>query len=183
MILRLGKKRTEDIVRDVTPYLEPGEHILDVGAGTCEVAAALRQLGHKVVPVDVRDLSCVEGLDPLVYDGARLPFGANSFEVALLVNVLHHVREPIPLLREITRVARRIVIHEDIFHTPAQRWLTELMDSLTNLEFVGHPHSNQDDEGWRRTFAQLGLKLLDARYKTFWRLFDNATYHVEQPSR
>jgi SAM-dependent methyltransferase len=162
----------------VKPYLTARERVVDVGAGTCQVAAALHGLEIDIVPVDVHDLSCVDDLTPTLYDGTYLPFDSASFDVALLVNVLHHVSDPDRMLLEAMRVADRIIIHEDIYRSPTQRRLTELMDSITNMEFIGHPHSNRDDAGWRRTFARLGLTVLDAKYRSFWKVFVNATYHV-----
>ena len=179
LIRRLGRQRIQDVIHDIRPYLRPQDRIVDVGAGTCEVAAALREQGFSVVPVDVRNLSCVEDLVPTLYNGRRLPFDAGSFDVALLVNVLHHVRNPDSMLGDVMSVARRIIIHEDIYYSPIQRRLTELMDTFTNFEFWDHPHSNRDDDGWRRTFAQLRLTVVDAKYKTFWKVFSSATYHAE----
>ena len=34
------------------------------------------------------------------------------------------------------------------------------MDSLVNLEFRGHPHTNRDDNQWKQTFHQMGLKVV-----------------------
>jgi SAM-dependent methyltransferase len=178
--LRTGRQRTTDIVHDVSPYLSRGDRIVDIGAGTCTVTAALSSEGFDLVAVDVRNLSCVDTIAPVLFDGKRLPFADDFFDVALLINILHHVRDPDQSLREAKRVARRLIIHEDIYSSPAQRRLTMWMDSLTNLEFTGHPHSNRDDLGWRATFAALDLNLRTAKYKTFWTLFSNATYVVER---
>ena len=83
------------------------------------------------------------------------------------------------LFRSAARVASRIVIMEDIYRTGWQRLATVGMDSVTNVEFVGHPHSNRDDAGWRRAFSTLGLEVVEARTRPFWGLFLCAVYVVE----
>jgi ubiquinone/menaquinone biosynthesis C-methylase UbiE len=186
LIRRLGRQRTRDVVSDISGYLQPEDRVIDIGAGTCDVTAALLEGGFNVVAADISDLSCIEGVTPVLFDGRRLPFSADAFDVGLLINVLHHTREPDQILCEASRVARRLVIHEDIYESRVQRALTLLMDSATNLEFFGHPHSNRDDQEWRQTFEALGLELVDAKYKTFWAVFANATYMIERrgdPSR
>ena len=67
----------------------------------------------------------VEGVDVLLqadaviavrpYDGAKLPFDDDSFDVVLLSDVLHHASAPHDLLRECLRVARRGVALKDHF--------------------------------------------------------------------
>lgn len=178
LVRRANATRAAEIVADVLPSIAPGQRVVDVGSGTCDVAALLRERGVDVELCDIRDLSCVDGLRPRLFDGVTLPWPDAAFDVALLINVLHHIRDPDALLAEARRVAARIVVHEDIYDSPAQRAATLIMDSLTNLEFVGHPHANRDDAGWRRAFAALGLQVVEARYKRFWRLFYNANYVV-----
>ena len=89
------------------------ESLLDVGAGDGRVGAALRDaLGARV-----------EGVDVHVQDGARIPIRAfdgitrpypdGAFEIVALCDVLHHATDPLPLLRDALRVARRAVVIKD----------------------------------------------------------------------
>jgi SAM-dependent methyltransferase len=178
LILRLGQQRTADILGDLLMHVSSADRLLDVGAGTCDVAHALQQRGLSVDPFDVVNLSCHEHLRPRIFDGVRLPLPDRSYDVGLLVGVLHHVADPDALLREVARTSRRVFIHEDIFKNTPQKYATYAMDSLTNLEFFGHPHANRDDQAWRATFERLGLKLESARYREFWGAFANGIYVV-----
>jgi SAM-dependent methyltransferase len=182
VVRRAGYARTADIIGDLLPVVPAGARVLDVGAGTCDVAAALTVRGRDVVALDVRDTSCVPGLRPQLYDGKRLPFEDASFDWALLIDVLHHT-DPDRLLAEAGRVARNVFVHEDVYSTERQRQLTRVMDAVLNLEFVGHPHANRDDAGWRATFARLGFVLEEASSRDFWRYFSCATYVLRSPSR
>ena len=109
----------------------------------------------------------------MVYDGERLPFADKSFDACTIITVLHHTPDPDAILREAMRVTRkRIVIMEDIFRNPLQKQLTFFTDSLVNLEFEGHPHTNRSDAEWKETFERMGLKLVfreDFRTLVFFR--------------
>ncbi|MFW6252958.1 MAG: hypothetical protein ACOC4F_03410 [bacterium] len=63
------------------------------------------------------------------------------------------------VLREAARVAKRIIVIEDVYTNAAQKHLTFFTDSVFHLEFRGHTHSNRTDTEWRKAFVDLGLKL------------------------
>lgn len=47
------------------------------------------------------------------YDGVIIPYAADSFDVVILADVLHHEHDPHGLLRECIRVARRLLVIKD----------------------------------------------------------------------
>lgn len=178
-----NKSRAEALVANILPHLSGGARILDIGAGRGLVADALIKQGFEVTLVDVADLSLVEHLRPVLYDGRHLPFPDDAFDVALLLTVLHHIPNPDDTLAEARRVARRIVVIEDIFEGEAERVLTMIGDSWLNQEFAGHPHSNRSDAGWRATFAHLNLRVVAAKQNFHWFFpfrFRHATYTLER---
>ena len=174
-------KRAARLAGQVLPYLKPGDRILDIGSGTCQVAAAIADKGHNMTPIDIADKSLVPNLHPKVFDGGRLPFDDNSFDVALLLTVLHHIPRPDDTIMEARRVAQRIVIIEDVFNSRAEKWFTWIGDSWLNMEIFGHPHSNRSDAGWRETFARYNLRVLEAHQQIHWFFpfrFRHATYSL-----
>ena len=177
-IYGLGRVRSEGMYGFVKLYLKQGDRILDIGSGTCNMVELIVDDGFKVVPLDVEDLSFVDGIRPLIYNGGRIPFGNKEFDTALILTVLHHTPDPEKILREASRVAKRIIIMEDVYDSVLMKWATFLMDSVVNFEFFGHPHSNKSDFEWKETFKKLKLKLVHARYSMFWGIFRSATYCV-----
>ena len=145
----------------IAAYLEEGDRVLDIGTGNGGLCRELRGRGYEVQPVDVKDISFFDDVKPLIYDGRKLPFKDGEFPVTMLITVLHHIPEPEQVLDEAIRVSgRRVIVMEDIYKNPFQKYLTFFTDSLVNLEFVGHPHTNKNDAGWRKTFADRGMKLV-----------------------
>lgn len=145
----------------ISRHLRPGESVLDLGSGHGGLCLALREQGLEVHPVDVVDHSFFPEVKPTLYDGKVLPFADGQFDVTLLVTVLHHTPDPDAVLREAKRVTRgRIVVMEDIYSNTLQKHLTYFTDSLVNLEFEGHPHTNRTDAEWLATFERLGLRVV-----------------------
>lgn len=176
----LWKSRAKDIYSRLKPYLKKGDKILDIGAGSCQIAEILTKRGFKTTLLDVKNLSSVSSINPIIYDGQYIPFKNNSFDVALLITVLHHTSNTEQVLSEAKRVSKRIIVIEDIYKTTFQKYLTFIMDSLANLEFINHPHSNKSDKEWKRLFKELGLKLVDTKKYLFWKWFISGIYYLKK---
>ena len=177
-VYRLGRRRAAIIVRWIRPCLRPGDLILAVGAGTGTVTELLRRRWD-TTPLDIEDLTFVPGLKPVLYDGSRMPFPDRAFDVAVVSTVLHHVTDADAILREAARVARRVIVVEDVVSGRANRFATYALDSLLTLEFAGHPHTNRSDAGWRATFRRLGLEVRRAEYRSSLLVLRHALYCLE----
>ena len=161
---------------EIKPWLRSGDYIIDIGCGTGTLTELLLRQGFKVLPVDVEDLSCVVEVRPLLASGSHMPFRNQSFDVALLSDVLHHTPCPRALIGEAARIAHRVIVHETVYGTQLQKYLTFAMDRVLSLNFGRHPHTNLPDAGWRALFTTLNLTLVDAQYSSFWFFFRTATY-------
>ncbi|HHG84786.1 MAG TPA: methyltransferase domain-containing protein [Bacteroidetes bacterium] len=157
----------------IAQHLNKEEQILDIGTGNGGLVHGLRADGFQVKTVDVKNISFFPDVEPIVYDGKRLPFPDNTFDTGIIITVLHHTPDPAAIIDEAHRVSRKkLVIMEDIYRNPLQKYLTYFVDSLVNLEFEGHPHTNKSDAGWKALFEEKGLKLIyreDFRTLVFFR--------------
>ena len=160
----LGIDRDRFLAGLIFPYLEKGDKVLDIGCGLGRITKMIKDEGHIITPLDVRDLSIDDDISPLIYNGKKIPFADKSFDVSLIITVLHHTVSPEAILREARRVSKKIIIIEDIYKNSLQKYFTFLNDSVLNLEFFGHPHSNMNDLEWKKTFKKLNLKLVNAKY-------------------
>ena len=173
---KLDAKRKLIWMQDHLKFLH--SHI-EIGSGPGSVLSVMRRNNYTVEGLDIADQAFSEDLRPTVYDGELMPFSNNDFNTALLLTVLHHTRDPDAILREAARIAKRIVIIEDVYDNRFMEWLTKCFDSLMNLEFFGHPHSNRSDAEWLETFERLGLR---AVHKSIYRvggIFKQAVYVLE----
>jgi SAM-dependent methyltransferase len=165
-------------VRWMGESLSGAHRILEIGSGPGSLLEALRAAGHNVAAIDVEDTSYDDSLRPMLFDGVTIPFGDRMFDIALLATTLHHATDPDRLIAEAARIAPRVIVIEDIHRSEAQRRLTLFADSLTNLDFEGHPHNNRDDAGWRAAFARAGLRVNRAETKPYAGLFLQALYEL-----
>lgn len=174
------------IRRKVAPFinhLDSTETIVDIGSGNGLICHYLGQQGFQVTPLDVVDMAYDESVQPVVYDGHVMPFEDNFFDVAMILTVLHHTPEPEAVLKEARRIAKKIIIIEDIYNNPIQKRATFLMDWLVNLGYSETPHTNKDDAGWRATFQKMKLNLT---HTSQWRVlvfFRQVVYLLDQKSK
>ena len=161
-------KRAEAFVQLFEKSLPAQSRILDIGGGWGFYADPLTRRGHQVTVLDVVKPG-FQKAPVILYEGKRVPFGEKSFDVSLLITMLHHVSEPELLIQEAKRVTRKmLIVVEDIYHHPLGRWWTILRDQLYNFEFFGHPRQFKKREEWIALFKQLGFSLLEERKVYTW---------------
>lgn len=159
--------------------LEPGMTLLDIGSGYGTVTELLRGKGFETVALDVQDQSIRPDLKPqIVEDSSSLSFAENAYDVALLLTVLHHTHEPVDILKETARVAKTVIVIEDVYRNRVQQYLTYFFDSLFNLEFSGHPHSNKTRDAWQTACEREELQFRLIRSDRFLLFFRQETYQI-----
>ncbi|MFC6580380.1 class I SAM-dependent methyltransferase [Planomonospora parontospora] len=104
-------RRTEPrIAAQIWDALGDARTVLNVGAGTGSYEPADRDV-TAVEPSAVMRGQRPAGSAPCVAAAAEsLPFGDRCFDAAMAVSTVHHWRDPMAGLREMRRVARRVVV-------------------------------------------------------------------------
>ncbi|MEP0545804.1 MAG: class I SAM-dependent methyltransferase [Rhodothermales bacterium] len=155
--------------RRIRPHLQSPARILDLGAGEGYVGeGAAEDPGNVVTLTDVVDFNRTS-MPLTLYDGHRLPFEPDAFDVTLLVFVLHHAEEPGEVLREVRRVTKvggRVAVLESVAENSFdERWLP-FADRLANRLRSGGRMSQQEEHlhfkssaAWRRAFADAGFEV------------------------
>ncbi len=151
--------RLAQLCADLIPS---GARVLDIGCGDGRLAKRLTHTRSDII---------VAGIDVLVrdrvdipvtrFDGLRIPYPNGSFDVALLIDVLHHTEEPRVLLREAARVASQQIIIKD--HT-RDGWLAgprlRFMDYIGNARYgVNLPFNYWPRAKWEAVCRELGFEV------------------------
>src|ERR1035437_5294131 len=113
---RIEKERAEFNFRSIQAFVPVGSRVLDVGAWSCYLGQMLRDRRQcEVLSLDVVDANKTD-MPFQVCDGKVLPVESGSFDVVLLLYVLHHAAQDRPLLKESHRVLREggiLLVAED----------------------------------------------------------------------
>jgi SAM-dependent methyltransferase len=125
-----------------------GETALDVATGGGHVARRLRDAGFAVVTADPSP-----GMEPDVICRAEdLPFADSSFDVVACRIAAHHFDDVGAAVREMRRLARRLVLVVDNLYRG------EAAEEAERLRDPTHVRNHTTDE-WRAFFEQAGLRV------------------------
>ena len=136
--------------------------LLDVGCGDGRLAHSLLEkrpdLQIEGVDVRVREKTW---LLVKAFDGTHLPYAAASFDAVMLIDVLHHTRDPLPLLQEAVRVSRRcLVVKDHVLAGPAAAARLRLMDSVGNARHgVSLPYNYLSAGQWAALRHDLNVRV------------------------
>jgi SAM-dependent methyltransferase len=155
-------RRVEVLARHFAELLPPNVTALDVGCGAGQLAS---RICHLRCDVEIR------GIDAMVrdkthvpveaFDGAGIPFDADSFDVVMFCDTLHHTTAPDRLLAEAVRVCRSSLVLKD--HTAnglLARQTLRFMDRVGNKRHgVALPYNYWTKAQWESVIASLKLNV------------------------
>jgi len=160
--------RAEKFTRLFENQIPERSRILDLGGGWGFYAEPLKQRGHEHLILDVVKPG-YQKAPVVLYEGTKIPFPDQSFDVTLLVTMLHHVDDPESLFREVYRVTRKkVVVIEDLYHHAVGRLWTIGRDRLLNMEFMSHPHQFRKHDEWLVFFQKQKFAILDFKSAYTW---------------
>ena len=156
-----------DVLSDlITAQLRENDRVLDIGCGGGMLGH--RILNHGGCPAGVLVAGVEkfqrggEPIDVTAYDGDRMPFDNDSFDVVILADVLHHVEDELQLLRDALRVARRFVIIKDhkpdgLLARPRICFLDWAANNPYGVKCLYRYHTRPE---WTQIYDQVGLRVV-----------------------
>jgi len=157
-ILPRRAQRLADLLAEMIPQ---NSTVLDVGSGDGRIDTLLlkRRSDLKIQGVEVSSRTHT-GFPVTYFDGATLPFEKQSFDVVMFVDVLHHTDDPLVLLREALRVARKaIVLKDHLLQGVLSGARLRFMDYIGNARHgVALPFNYWTAQRWAGAETSLGLR-------------------------
>ena len=156
------QRRIQVLAQNLAEFLPNNARVLDVGCGSGTLANAIMALRP-----DVK----IEGIDVLVrpdtdipvkaFDGNTIPWPDKHFDVAMIVDVLHHTDDPSRVMAEARRVAKHGLVIKDHFRDGVLANTTlRFMDWFGNAAHgVRLPYNYLSNAEWRSAWSGLGLKV------------------------
>jgi SAM-dependent methyltransferase len=154
------RRRTFELLRTALAATGGVADAVDVGAGDGWMARRLCDVGlvGRCIAIDVVRRAHVV-VEPVLYDGRRLPMADASVDLAYAVDTVHHADDPLALLSEMARVSRRFVALKDhTCSTTGGAWMLRLLDEIGNRRFsISSPGRYQRGFDWLEALCARGF--------------------------
>jgi ubiquinone/menaquinone biosynthesis C-methylase UbiE len=173
----VNQRFVADLIAATAPHLQL-TRVLDLGTGTAlipiefcrqhadvsivgtDLAVSMLEVGR----ANVKRFQLQDRIELLLTDAKRLEFSDNQFPLVISNSIVHHIPEPISVLREAVRIAGRAVFFRDLMRPESERQLRELVSTYAGGE-SDHAKSMFEDslraalslEEMRNLVTSLGL--------------------------
>jgi SAM-dependent methyltransferase len=166
-------RRTEPrIAEQIWVALGGAETVVNVGAGTGSYEPADRRVVAVEPSAVMRSQRPPQAAPCLAASAEHLPFADQSFDAAMAIATIHHWQDPIAGLREMRRVAGRVVVFTFDATGLSQFWLARdyLPELLAEL-LAGHPSlaEKADAIGARVEPVLVPWDCADGFFEGYWR--------------
>jgi 2-polyprenyl-3-methyl-5-hydroxy-6-metoxy-1,4-benzoquinol methylase len=155
--------RAKSFCNLLCPFIKPQSTVLDVGAGNMLISKYLMEsIQVQVQGIDIIDMNLTH-LPHKLFDGAKIPFKDNSFEISLLIGVLHHVANQKELLNDVKRVtSSKVIVFEDTYQNNIEKTWVRIRDIIGNLPEEVHMNfalNFRTETEWNSFFKDVGLNI------------------------
>ena len=149
--------------------VSPASSVLEVGAGTGNFLNLFESHADRLIALDLTFGMLAQGRtehphhEQIMADGVKLPFASRSFDLVACAQMLHHVWEPVPLLKEMRRVVKtegQVLIVDQL--APESYEKTAFMNELEALRDPSHATSRAPSV-MRVIVRAAGLEIVDER--------------------
>lgn len=161
----IGRRATR-LAEILAEFIPASSSLLDVGSGDGRVLAGL---SRRRPDLFIRGLDTLDRLGawPSIdrFNGETFPCDDGSCDVVSFVDVLHHANDPMRLLVEAKRVARRAIVIKDHLMEGVFAGVTlRFMDRVGNRRFgVPTPYRYWTRDEWKHAFDTLEVKVAARR--------------------
>lgn len=158
---RVFERRLKVLAEALANQLEGGHSVLDLGCGDGRLGAQILEQRPDLRLVGCDTMSRLAARIPAFrYDGAALPLPDDAVDSVIIVDVLHHTEDPVPVLKEAVRVARKHVIVKDHLREGLLSGTTlRFMDWVGNARYgVALPYNYLSAAEWSAAFSRAGLE-------------------------
>ncbi len=172
--------RRRYLLRYLLPMLPEQGHILDLGCGDGKLAVSLmkKRPGLRIEGADVfPQPDCSIPLTRI--EKEPYPFEDSSFDVVMLIDVLHHSNQPESVLKEAVRISRHTILIKDHYYNSGLGFfLLKISDYWGNKPYgISLPYHFLRFKEWDALLS--GLPILLKKVQRFrYNFSDPCRHHV-----
>lgn len=147
--------------------VEPGAIVVEVGAGTGNFLTLFADIASRLIAVDLTPAMLAQALvrtpriEAIVADGAHLPLESGSIDLVASAQSLHHIWEPLHIIKEMKRVMApggRVLIVDQA--APERFEQATAMNELETIRDPSHAAS-RPPSAFRILLSAAGLEIAD----------------------
>jgi len=150
------------LVKYLCPYLKNKNKVLDLGAScgrlSSKLSNNLKYSNFVGVDTHVQPKTFIPIIE---YDGKKIPYADNSFDCVMIVDVLHHDKNPEAVIKEAKRVSKKnILIKDHYWKNKIDFMLLKYADYIGNKRYgVSLPYNFLKISEWKSMFNRVNLKI------------------------
>ncbi len=155
------KRRIAVIAQRLAAMLPSASSLLDVGCGDGTIGKLVSQSAPGMTVEGAEFIPRADCAIPcLGFDGEHLPYGDRSFDGCMFVDVLHHSRDALAILRDAARVSRNFILIKDhLAENSFDHATLRFMDWVGNRPHgVELPYNYFSNRQWQDVFQGAGLR-------------------------
>lgn len=168
---RVLGERSEKVYEQIEPYIGKNSTVLDIGCGDGKIGYIISlEKNSEVELLDVKDYNKTP-LPLEIYDGTVIPRQSNSFDHVLLLTVLHHTDDPVTVMKQALRVAKKnVIVIESVyfekipFHKGVNKTLDWFYSRVLNDPEINVPFNFLTPTAWVAIFEKLGGNVTRIEY-------------------
>jgi SAM-dependent methyltransferase len=158
--------RWKILAEHLYPYLKGNKSILDLGAGAGglagELIKKLPQTDFTGVDIQAEPEACIPVKK---FNGRKIPYSDNFFDCVMIVDVLHHSKNPAMLLNEAKRVTKKyILIKDHYWKNRLDFFLLKFMDYFGNKPHnIPLPYNFLKIPDWKNIIKKADLNIIKSQ--------------------
>ncbi|MBW2978259.1 class I SAM-dependent methyltransferase [Candidatus Woesearchaeota archaeon] len=168
--------RFNSLTKILIPYLRGSKTVLDIGASCGRLA---KNIQHKL---DIKFVGVDTHIQPKTfipikkYDGKKLPFKDNSFDCVMIIDVLHHDKNPQKIIEEAKRVSKKhILIKDNYWDNRIDFLLLKYADYIGNKPYgVNLPYKFLNIKSWQELIKNNNIAIVKSK---------KFRYHILDPCK
>jgi len=149
--------RSKVIVSVYKNWINSSDKVLDIGCGNGIITKELKKhFDCKITGTDIVNYLKVSIPFEIMKNENKIPFEDNTFNIALLNDVLHHTKYQEEMIKEATRVADSVLIFE-VSPSLKVKIADYLINKIHNAK-MKTPFNFRNLNDWKLLFEKLGIK-------------------------
>jgi SAM-dependent methyltransferase len=153
-------RRIATLGRRLAAMLPAASTLLDIGCGDGTIAKIVEQSAPGLTVSGAEFAPRADCAIPcLGFDGIDLPYPDQSFDGCMFVDVLHHSRDALTILRDAARVSRSFILIKDhVAESKFDHMTLHFMDWIGNRPHgVELPYNYFSSQQWQELYRSAGL--------------------------